>query len=226
MNDSQARRILAITGLLIGLGVLGSVPLYFVYSGPPPASNVLTRGLITLIMCGLMIGFFSTFSHLIRRADPGAAWLGSIVQSAGTLFVGIALVATAFEAGVVFGHPEGTLDPTIDGPLADANVLMHGSIKRLLTAIVMFSAGYAVLRTRIFSNWVVWSAYFVGLCNLAYVPSLFFGTDVTEFYSAVGWGNSALVGSFIAYWMFAVGIAAMKQPSTLQPASNAPSLAK
>ena len=92
MNDSQARRILAITGLLIGLGVLGSVPLYFVYSGPPPASNVLTRGLITLIMCALMIGFFSTFSHLIRRADPGAAWLGSIVQSAGTLFVGIALL--------------------------------------------------------------------------------------------------------------------------------------
>jgi hypothetical protein len=71
----------------------------------------------------------------------------------------------AFEAGVVFGHPQGTLDPTTDGPLADANVLMHGSIKRLLTTIVMFSAGYAVLRTRIFSSWVVWSAYFVGLCN-------------------------------------------------------------
>jgi hypothetical protein len=226
MNDSQARRMLAITGLLIGLGVLGSVSLYFVYSGPPPASNVLTRGLITLIVCALMIVFFSTFSHLIRRADPEGAWLASIVQSAGTLFVGIVLVSTAFEAGVVFGHPQGTLDPTIDGSLADANVLMHGSIKRLLTTIVMFSAGYAVLRTRIFSSWVVWSAYFVGLCNLAYIPSLFFGTDVTEFYSAIGWGNTALVGSFIAYWMFAVGIAAMKRPSTSRPTLDAPSFAK
>lgn len=212
MNDSQARRLLAIAGLLIGLGVLGSVPLYFVYSGPPPASNVLTRALITLFVCGFMVVFFSTFSHLIRRADPEAAWLSSIVQSAGTLYIGIILVAAAFETGAVFGQPDGTLDPTIDGPLAHANVLMHGSIKRLLTSVIMFSAGYAVQRTRIFPKWAAWSAYVVGLCNLAYVPSLFFGTDVTKFYSAIGWGNTALVGSFIAYWMVAVGIAAMKRP--------------
>ena len=226
MNDLQARRLLAIAGLLIGLGVLGSVPLYFVYSGPPPASNVLTRGLISLFVCALMIVFFSTFSHLIRRADPGAAWLSSIVQSAGTLFIGIILVSIAFETGVVFGQPDGTLDPTIDGPLAHANVLMHGSVKRLLTTVIMFSAGYAVLRTQIFSSWVGWSAYFVGLCNLAYVPSLFFGTDVTEFYSAIGWGNTAMVGSFIAYWMVAVGIAAMKRPSTSRPTLDAPSFAQ
>ena len=225
MNDSQARRMLAIAGLLIGLGLLGSLPLYFIYSGPPPASNVLTRGLVTLIVSALMIVFFSTFTHLLRRADPEAAWLASIVQSAGALFVGIVLLATAFEAGVVFGQPDGTLDPTTDGPLAHANVLMHGSIKRLLTCVIMFSAGYAVLRTRIFSNWIAWSAYFVGLCNLAYVPSLFFGTDVTRFYSAHGWGNSALVGSFIAYWMFAVGIAAMKRPSTSHAPVDAASFA-
>lgn len=225
MNDSQARRMLAISGLLIGLGLLGSLPLYFIYSGPPPASNVLTRGLLTLIVSALMIVFFSTFTHLLRRADPEAAWLASIVQSAGTLFVGIVLVATAFEAGVVFGQPDGTLDPTTDGPLAHANVLMHGSVKRLLTCVIMLSAGYAVLRTRILSNWVAWSAYFVGLCNLAYVPSMFFGTDVTEFYSAHGWGNSALVGGFIAYWMFAVGVAAMKRPSTSHATVDAGSFA-
>jgi hypothetical protein len=213
--------MLAITGLLIGLGLMGSLPLYFIYSGPPPASNVLTRGLITLIVCASMIVFFSTFSHLLRRADPEAAWLASIVQSAGTLFIGVVLVATAFEAGVVFGQPDGTLDPTTDGPLADANVLMHGSIKRLLTCVIMISAGYAVLRTRIFSNWVAYTAYFVGLCNLAYIPSLFFGTDVTEFYSAHGWGNSALVGSLIGYWMFAVGIAATKRRASSEPVDAA-----
>ena len=214
MNDSQARRMMGIAGLLIGLGVLISVPLYFIYDGPPPASNVLTRALITLIMCAPMIVFFSTLSHLIRRADPETAWLSSILQSSGTLFVGIVLVATALETGVVFGAPTGTLDPTTDGPLADALVLMHGSIKRLLTVIVMVAAAHGVLRTKILPSWVAWSAYFVALCNLAYVPSLFFGRDVTEFYSAIGWGNTALVGSFIAYWMLAVGIAALKRPRT------------
>jgi hypothetical protein len=49
---------------------------------------------------------------------------------------------------------------------------------------------------------------------------------VTEFYSAIGWGNTALVGSFIAYWMVAVGIAAMKRPSTSRPTLDAPSFAK
>jgi hypothetical protein len=39
------------------------------------------------------------------------------------LFLAVAFVATALEAGVVFGDPSGTLDPTTDGVLADANIL-------------------------------------------------------------------------------------------------------
>jgi hypothetical protein len=214
MNDPQTRRVLGTAGLLTGLGVVVSLPLYFIYPGAPPAANVLTRGLVAMIMCVLMIVFFSTLSHLIRRADPEIGWLSSILQSTATVFVGVSLIAIAHEAGVVFGDPTGTLDPTTDGPLADALVLMHGSIKRLLTAVLMLAAGHAVSRTMIFPAWVAWSAYFVGLCNLAYVPSLYFGRDVTQFYSAIGWGNSALVGSLIAYWILAVGIAALKRPRT------------
>jgi hypothetical protein len=44
------------------------------------------------------------------------------------LYVAVALVSTALEAGVVFGAPDGTLDPTTDGVLAHANILIHGSI--------------------------------------------------------------------------------------------------
>lgn len=214
MNDSLERRVMGITGLLIGPGVFLSVWLYFVYDGPPPASNVLTRALVTLIMCALMIVFFAILSHLIRRADPEHEWVASILYSAAMIFVGIVLISTALETGVVFGHPDGTLDPTTDGPLADALILMHGSIKRLLTFLIMITAGYAILRTQILPRWVAWSAYFVALCNLAFVPSLFFGRDVTEFYSAIGWGNSALVGSLIAHWMLVAGIAALRRPHT------------
>jgi hypothetical protein len=65
------------------------------------------------------------------------------------LFVAVTLVAISFEAGVVFGAPDGTVDPTTDGPLAHGNILIHGPIKRLLTAILLLAAGFAVVRARI-----------------------------------------------------------------------------
>jgi hypothetical protein len=209
MTNLQAQRVMGLSGLLMGLAVLLTIPLYFIYSGPPPAWNVLTRDLITLVSLASMLVFVACFSHLIRRADVTLDWLASIVYGAGMLYVGVALVATALEAGVVFGAPDGTLDPTTDGVLAHANILIHGSIKRLLTAIMLVPAGYAVLRTRMLPRWVAWSAYIVAACNVAFVPSLFFGVDVTKFYSAHGWGNSAFVGGFLGYWILAVGIASL-----------------
>ena len=222
MTDNAVRQVVGWSGVVFGIGTLASVPLYFVYSGPPPASNVLTRNLITLIMIALLLIFFSSLSHLIRRARNGSEWLASILYGATLLFLGIALVAAAMETGVVFLTPDGSVDPTIDGPLAAANVLLHGSIKRLLTALILIPAGYAILRTRVLPRWAGWSAYFVALCNLSFVPSLYFGTDVTKFYSAHGWGNSALTGSLIGYWVFAVGIAALRRPPAGASNADAP----
>lgn len=216
MTEIATRRLAGWSGVFVGVGVLASVPLYFVYAGPPPAFNVLTRSLISLIVIALMLVFFSGLSHLIRVARPEAEWLSSLMYGAALLLLGVTLAAIAMETGVVYLTPDGSVDPTIDGPLAAANVLMHGSIKRMLTALVLLPAGYAVLRTHVLPRWVGWSAYFVALCNLAFVPSLYFGTDVTNFYSAHGWGNSALTGSLIGYWVLAVGIAALRQ----QPAAS------
>jgi hypothetical protein len=218
MSDDAIRRVMGWSGIIFGVGTLASVPLYFVYSGAPSASNVLTRNFITLLMIALLVIFFSSLSHLIRRARDDSEWLASLIYGAAVLFLGIALVAAAMETGAVFLTPDGSVDPTIDGPLAAANVLMHGSIKRLLTALILLPAGYAILHTRVLPRWAGWSAYVVALCNLAFVPSLYFGTDVTKFYSAHGWGNSALTGSLIGYWVFAVGIAALRGAPT--PASN------
>jgi hypothetical protein len=202
---------MGIAGVMMGLAVTLSIPLYFIYAGPPPAWNVFTRDLVNLVSLAFMLVFIACFSHLIRRADEESAWLGSIFYGAGMLFVAVALVAVALEAGVVFGTPDGTVDPTIDGPLANANILIHGSIKRLLTVVMLVPAGYAVLRTGILPRWVAWSAYIIAAANLAFVPSLYFGSDVTKFYSAIGWGNSAFVASFLGYWILAVGIAALRR---------------
>ncbi len=211
MNDVQVRRITGISGVLIGALTVIVIPLYFIYSGPPPAWNVLTRDLINLVLCAVLIVFTAGLSHLIRRADAAFEWVASILYAAGLLFIGMTLVAISLEAGGVFGTPNGTIDPTIDGPLADGNVLIHGPIKRLLTAVFPLPAGYAILRTRMLHPAFGWAAYLIALFNLAFVPSIYFGNDATRFYSALGWGNSAFAASFLAYWMLAAGIALLRR---------------
>jgi hypothetical protein len=200
----------------VTIGVAGTllIPLYFMYSGAPPAWNVLTRDLLNLILCALLIVFIAGFSYLIRQADAAYEWAASLAYASGLMFVAVTLVAISLEAGVIFGNPDGTVDPTIDGPLAEGNILIHGSIKRLLTAVFLLPAGYAVLRTRMLPSWVGRAAYAVSFFNLAFVPSIYFGKDAAQFYSAVGWGNSAFAASFIMYWILAVGITMLRQSRT------------
>src|SRR6185436_8515067 len=117
------------------------------------------------------------FSYLLRRADDSAVWLASVFRSAGLLFLAVALVAVSLEAGVVFGAPDGSLDPTIDGPLADGNILIHGSIKRLLSAILLVAAGLAILRTRVVPRAIAQAGFAIAAFNLFFLPSMFFGKD-------------------------------------------------
>ena len=209
MSDGQLRRVLAWTGLGIGLLTILTIVLYFTYAGPPPPENVLTRSLVGLVTLALLIVFVAALVELLKQANPACALLTSIMYGTGLVFVAVALVAMANETGAVFGAAGQRVDPTIDGVLADANVLLHGSVKRLLAALFLAAAARAVHVTRVLPAWTAWLAWTFALANLAFVPSLYFGTDVTRFYSAIGWGNSALAGCLFALWMFAVGIACL-----------------
>lgn len=125
----------------------------------------------------------------------------------------ITLVAVSVEAGIVPENPGGRLAPTVDGPLAHADVLLHGSAARLLTALLLTASGYAILRAGVLPRWTGYTAHAVAAVNLAFGSSLFFGTDAARFYSAVGWGNTALTAALLVYWAFAVGIAVLRRTS-------------
>jgi hypothetical protein len=182
MTDTVVRRLTGFAGILTA--VLGAVlvPLYFTYSGPPPAWNVLTRNMINLI------------------------------AGAGLLYVAVTLVAISLETGVVLEITNGTVDPTVDGPVAHANMLLHGSIARLLTAVTLFAAGAAVVRSGLLPRWIGRAAYAVAAINLAFVPAMFFGDEAAHFYSAVGWGTAATAATLLLYWAMAAGIAILRRP--------------
>lgn len=210
MNDTPVR-LGGWSGIAAGILGMVAIPLYFVHSGPPPAANVLTRILLNLLACAALLLFLSGLRHLIRASGPANEWLANLVHGTGLIYLTVTFVAASLEAGTVLGNPDGSLDPTVDGPLAEGAMLLHGSVARLVTAILMFAAGYAIRRTGVLPRWTSTAAYAVGGINLLFLPSLYFGTDAADFYSAVGWGNSALTASLIVYWGVAVGIAQLRK---------------
>jgi hypothetical protein len=117
----------------------------------------------------------------------------------------------------VIGQPGVAIDPTTTGPLAAGAILIHGSIGRALTVVLLSAAGYAIRRTALLPAWTGTIAYLVALANLACVPSLYFGGDAAVFYSALGWGNTALTASRLSYWVLVVGIVLLTKRRTGVP---------
>jgi hypothetical protein len=222
MDQRLVRRVTGLSGLTAGVIGTALGPLYFMYSGAPPTWNVLTRNLLNMLTVGLLIVFLAGLRALVRQADEAYEWLASLVFGAGMVYAAINLVKISLEAGVVLGAPDGALDPTTDGPLAHANILMHGSIDRLVTALLLTAAGYAILRTRALPRWTARSAYAPAVVNLAFVPSLYFGIDAARFYSALGWGSTALTAGLFVYWAAAVGVAGMVTPRPARGPAGSP----
>lgn len=197
--------------MLVAALSLIMVPLYFVYSGPPPANNVLTRNLITVLVFVLFLVFTVGLRRLLGRR---AGLVGDITLASGLVYAAMTLVAASLETGVVLQHPDGTLDPTIDGPLANGMALLHGPIARFLIATFLITLAVSVRRTGTLPRWVANGSLLLAAVNLAFVPSLFFGMDPANFYAANGWGSTASIGAVFMLWTGAVGLAVLRDRRT------------
>ncbi|SDM24743.1 hypothetical protein [Nonomuraea jiangxiensis] len=99
--------------------------------------------------------------------DPGDLRARLIFATAVT-YVAVVLVAVSLEAGTVFAQPDDTIDPTTDGLLAHATVLLHGSVTRILDVVLMAALGYAVLRSGAFLRSLGWAAAPLPPCPAPY----------------------------------------------------------
>jgi hypothetical protein len=121
------------------------------------------------------------------------------------------MVAASLEAGVALEYPDGSKDPTIDGPLANGMALLHGPIARLLIATFLIALAVAVHRTHSLRRRVRDGSVLLAVVNLAFVPSLFFGMDPANFYAANGWGSTATIGAVNMLSTGAIGAAILRQ---------------
>ncbi len=202
MNEMSARRLAGGAGIAAAALLIVEVPLYFIYSGPPPDANVLSRLLIGIVALAFLLVFVTAFRELVKRVNPAYEWAGSMAFTAGLVYTTVTLVSSGLEAGAVIAadHP---IDPTID---VSGTYILYGSISRLMLAFFLTTLGFIISRTELLPRWTSRSAYVLAGINLAFVPSLFFGNSPANFYAANGWGTTALMGAILSYWLLALGI--------------------
>ena len=203
MNEIVARRVAGVAGISTAAAFIVEVPLYFVYSGPPPDTNVLARLLIGILAIAFLIVFIVAFRELVKRTNPEHEWVGSMAFAFGLVYASITLVSSGLEAGAVIASDR-RVDPTIS---VSGTYILYGSISRLMLAFFLASVWYAISRTNLLPRWTGRSAGILAAVNLAFVPSLFFGNAPEHFYAANGWGTTAMMGGLLSYWLLALGIA-------------------
>ena len=207
MDANAVQRTAGIAGLVAAILMLVELPLYFVYDGAPPDSNVLTRSLFGLLGLTLLIVFVSGLGHLLRLT--AYEWVGGLAATAGLLWLAVEFVSLGLEVGAVIQSPE-PIDPTI---AVSGTYILYGTVSRLLQGLFMGTVGFAVLRTAVLPRWIGWSAAMLAVINLAFVPSLFFGNTPANFYAANGWGTTASMGGITMLWFLAVGISMARRRS-------------
>jgi hypothetical protein len=202
MNETFARRLTGLAGIAAAAALIIEVPLYFVYSGPPPDANVLTRLLLGIFALAFLIVFVTAFRELVKRVNPAYEWVGSMAFATGLVYATVTLVSSGLEAGAVIAADR-SIDPTIT---VSGTYILYGSISKVLLALFLTAVGFGISRTNLLPRWTGRSAYVLAGANLVFVPSLFFGNDPADFYAANGWGTTASLGAILSYWLLALGI--------------------
>lgn len=217
MINTNPRRVIGLAGIAAAVAILIELPLYFVYSGPPPDSNVLTRSLFAMVSLTLLTVFMTGLRGLFTTSGgsnspslpsvPSVPSLAATVAStAGLMWVGVQFIANGLETGAVIQAPE-RIDPTI---AVSGTYVLYGTTTRLIEALFLVTFGIAAAGAGALPRWTQRSAYVLAAINLAFVPSIFFGNDPSHFYAANGWGTTATLGGLFTLWLLATGIAVVR----------------
>ena len=204
MTDLGLRRLTGLAGLAAAVFTLIEIPLYFVYSGPPPDLNVLTRSLFGLVGLTCLAVYMVGLRRLLGGLDSELP--AQLAGAAGLIWVVLEFVSTSLETGAVIAAP-GPIDPTI---AVSGTYILYGTTTRLVEALFLIAFGIAVSRSAAVERWTGRSAYVLAAINLAFVPSIYFGNDPANFYAANGWGTTASMGGLFMLWLLATTISILR----------------
>jgi Na+/phosphate symporter len=216
MSDVQISRWAGAFGVAGFVVFLLALPLYFGGTAAPVQdtarfsdyvtsinTSILVRTSLAdpLIFVGLLV-FLGGFRHLIRQAGQEYEWLATLVFGVGVLLVTLELVGDGLEAGAAL-DTVAKGEPTVVRGLMEASFPLYGAIGLIMTALLLGSAAYATLATRVLPRWTGWFAAAGAAINLAVAPSILGGTDFTAFWSANGWATFVAQAAMVLWFLVA-----------------------
>lgn len=193
-----------IIGVVFFILNMAIIPLYFVYDGPPPEWNILTRSLIGMFACIGLIFFVTGFRSIILKANSEYELYGTLVLVLGLTYTLLLLVADSLQVGSVWSS-KSPIDPTLAESGGIGAMLIYGPIARLLSATFLIVAGKTITAIGIAPSWIKWLAYTISIFHIALIPTIFFMTNPMEFYSTNGW-NIPVAGGLFLLWILLVSI--------------------
>ena len=146
--------------------------------------------------------FLAGFRHLIRQARMDFEWVATLVFGAGLSFGTLQLVGDALQAGAALDASV-KADPTVVRGLFEASYVFYGAIGLIMVALLLGSAGFAILATGVLPKWTGWIAFASAAVSLVAAPSIFGGTDYSAFYSASGWVTYIAQLTFVIWFLVA-----------------------
>lgn len=232
MSEKKVLRWTGVFGIAAFGLILAAQPLYFV--SPQPAARledavqfsdsvskasalILTRATLAdpLIMACLLV-FLAGFRHLIQQVRPDYSWVAALVFGAGLVVATLELVGDALQGAAALDTLSGNADPSAVRGLWEASFVFYGAIGLIMSALLLASAGYAILATGALPRWTGWLAFAAALVNLAAAPSIFWGTDYTGFYTASGYVTFIGQGAMLI-WFFIASVSMLVRRKAVAP---------
>lgn len=128
------------------------------------------------------------------------------------VYATLTLVADSLEGASALDTVGGVADPSAIRALTEGQILMFGSVALILMALIMVAGSYAMVSTKLLPKWTGWVGYAGAAVCAAFIPSMFSGSmDFNSFYSASGWGPTAVVAAIpFGLWLLVVSISLIR----------------
>jgi hypothetical protein len=224
-NNLKSVRIAGSLGVIACVIAFAEFPLWFVGDSMPKfwdaiafsefvaqhSTLYLTRTLMDLFIFSLLIIFFGGFRHLIVKTQSSFEWLATTFFGTASIYIAITLISDSLAGTVALHTISGKTDPSVVRTLNESTVLLFGSVAEILVATMMIIAGILIYYTKALPLWTGWLAFFTAVVNLAFIPTMYFGTDFTKFYSAAGDGPAATAPFAFVIWIFATAICMLRK---------------
>jgi hypothetical protein len=227
MDSKNIYRISGWLGILACIITFAEFPLWMVGGMVPVFSDStafatyvshtgslwITRTLMDFVIYNLLLVFLAGFRRMAIDHYKTLEWLAILFLSLSIVYITIQLIADCISGSMGLDTFNGKADPVVLRTMVEMTLLMFGSAGLIFIGTLLMIAAVLNHLSGMFKRWYTWVSVVVAILNYAFVPSMYFGTDPSRFYSTGGFGPALMATFPFLTWIVITGILMIrKQP--------------